>query len=384
MAVNYRFTENAVQYDLQDVFVLRSNVFGNGGTLLACGNNASGELGVGNILDTSNFVQVGASSNWKYINASDATSFGIKTDGTLWATGDNVNGILGLGDHVTRSAMSQIGTMNNWSKISSGVNFSLAIKTNGTLWGWGIGSAGELGLETLQNYSSPVQIGSLTNWKEVSSGSTHTVAIKTDGTLWTWGYDAYGQLAQGQTFYISSPTQIGNLSNWKQVSAGFQHTMAIKTDGTMWAWGNAYYGQLGLGIFNEASASSPVQVGSLTNWKKVTVGQSHTVAIKTDGTLWSWGFNLNGQLGYYTDGNPYGPQSPVQVGSLTNWKDVESYLNSNLFTKTDGTLWACGYNAFGQLGLGDTDNRSSPVQVGTLNTWKSISVGANHSFAIKG
>ena len=114
--------------------------------------------------------------------------------------------------------------------------------------------------------------------------------------LWTWGYNAYGQLGNGNVTLYSSPIQVGTLTNWKQVAGGDYHTAAIKTDGTLWTWGYNLYGQLG----NNTSSttvfySSPIQVGSLTNWKQVAGGQYHTAAITTDGTLWTWGYNAYGQ-----------------------------------------------------------------------------------------
>jgi len=135
-----------------------------------------------------------------------------------------------------------------------------------------------------------------------------------------------GQLGLGDTTNISSPVQVGTLTNWKQVSAGSGYTFCIKTDGTLWTWGFNNYGQLGLG--NTTNRSSPVQVGSLTNWKQVSQGTnaSHTGAVKTDGTLWTWGFNNLGQLGL---GDSNNRSSPVQVGSLTNFKQASAATHTS-------------------------------------------------------
>ena len=166
--------------------------------------------------------------------------------------------------------------------------------------------------------SSPVQVGALTNWKQVACGYTHTVSVKTGGTLWSCGYNNTGRLGLGDVVHRSSPVQVGLLTNWKQVACGYTHTVSVKTDGTLWSCGyNNTYGQLGLG--DVVNRSSPVQVGLLTNWKQVSCGRYHTVSVKTDGTLWSCGYNTNGQLGL---GNVVHRSSPVQVGSLTNWKQV--------------------------------------------------------------
>jgi len=166
-----------------------------------------------------------------------------------------------------------------------------------------------------------MQIGALTTWVNVSIGCFFAVAIKTDGTLWAWGNNNQGQLGLGDTSYRKSPVQVGALTGWSRVSCGFQSdggfTQAVKTNGTLWSWGWNRAGQLGLNFTNYyATISSPNQVGSLTNWSNVSCGSGHTVALKTDGTLWAWGVNNYGQLG---QGNQTNLSSPKQVGALTNW-----------------------------------------------------------------
>ena len=191
----------------------------------------------------------------------------------------------------------------------------------GSLWTWGQNNTGQLGDNTIVNKSSPVQtVAGGTNWKQVAYGTNHTAAIKTDGTLWTWGYNNYGQLGDSTIVNKSSPVQtIAGGTNWKQVAGGSVHTAAIKTDGTLWTWGNNGQGQLGDNT--GANKSSPVQtIAGGTNWKQVSVGKDNNAAIKTDGTLWTWGSNLNGQLGDNTVANK---SSPVQtVAGGTNWKQV--------------------------------------------------------------
>ena len=147
---------------------------------------------------------------------------------------------------------------------------------------------------------------------------SHCAAIKTDGTLWAWGLNTDGQLGLNNIAHRSSPVQVGSLTDWKLVAAGSYFAVAIKTDGTLWSWGRgtaiAPLGAGALGLGNTAHRSSPVQVGSLTDWKQVSAGAYHTRAIKTDGTLWTWGDNTSGQLGL---GNTIHRSSPVQVGPLS-------------------------------------------------------------------
>jgi alpha-tubulin suppressor-like RCC1 family protein len=155
-------------------------------------------------------------------------------------------------------------------------------------------------------------------------GTHECAAVKTDGTLWTWGLNGSGSLGQNNTTRRSSPTQVGALTNWSSASMGDSCCIAIKTDGTLWSWGNAYTGRLGQNDI--VSKSSPVQVGALTTWASASAGKkngTHVTAIKTDGTLWSWGNNNNGQLG---QNDLVNRSSPVQVGGLTTWAQSSAGL----------------------------------------------------------
>ena len=253
------------------------------------------------------------------------------------------------------------------------------IYAGASLWGWGQNSSRELGILDLNPRSSPTQVGSLITWANVSGGQTHSQAVKSDGTLWVWGAGGQGRLGIGSSpVYRSSPVQVGALTNWYQVSAGGPNGAAIKTNGTLWTWGS--YTALGDGT--TVDKSSPVQIGALTDWYLVSgsKGSEFFTSVKTDKTLWAWGINTRGQLG---DGTRTARRSPVQVGSLTNWATVFSGGEFCAAVKTDGTLWAWGYNNEGQLGQGNTLPRSSPVQVGALTNWSKISAGSNFCISIK-
>ncbi len=173
-------------------------------------------------------------------------------------------------------------------------------------------------------------------------------------------------------------TYTGSISNWASVSAGYSHTLAIKTDGTLWAWGNNDYGQLGDGT--NISRINPVQIGTATNWASVSAQRYHTLARKTDGTLWAWGRNTYGQLGI---GSTINKNSPIQIGTSSNWVSITAGGNHSFGIKANGTLWAWGFNGYGQLGIGNATNQNSPVQIGTDTNWANIAAGVNHSFARK-
>jgi alpha-tubulin suppressor-like RCC1 family protein len=353
------------------------------GKLYSWGNNNYGQLGLGSTNNASAPNQVGSLTTWKMIETGYYSNFAIKTDGTLWAWGRGLIGVLGLGNASNYSSPKQVGALTNWLTIAGGSYNAIAIKTNGTLWTWGINSAGSLGQGDTNHRSSPVQVGSLTNWAEVSVSDAYSLAVKTDGTLWSWGNWSQGSLGLGTSnFNRSSPVQVGTSTNWKTPTAGGTAGFAIKTDGTLWAWGINSNSQLGLA--GGGYRNSPVQVGVLTTWASVSTSGTHTLAITTAGTLWAWGTNLSGELGLTevtTD-----KSIPVQVGLLTNWKSVSTSVE--LFTtatKTNGTLWGWGnagplLNRLGQYG----SSRSSPIQVGALTTWVSTSSGRTHTIAISG
>ena len=350
------------------------------------GYNLLGQLGDNTSVDKSSPVTtIAGGTNWKQVSAGGLHTAAIKTNGTLWTWGRNSYGQLGnLGDTYFGDRASPVTTAGggtNWKQVAGGYYHTAAIKTDGTLWTWGRGDSGQLGDNTTVNKSSPVTTaGGGTNWKQVSCGVEHTAAIKTDGTLWTCGYNSRGGLGDNTTVHKSSPvTTAGGGTNWKQVAAGYYHTAAIKTDGTLWTWGFNAQGQLGDNT--TVNKSSPVTTaGGGTNWKQVT-GGDHTAAIKTDGALWTWGRNDLGQLG---DNTSFNKLSPVTTtGGGTNWKQVANGAVHTTAIKTDGTLWTWGRNYNGQLGDNTTVDKSSPVTTIAGGTnWKQVSGGSVRSAAI--
>ena len=311
----------------------------------------------------------------------------ILTSKRIWRTGYNNVGQMGTNNKDNLNTLTQLGSLTDWEQISAGGNHCLAVKQNGTLWGWGGNGSGQLGFNDRVFRSSPVQIGSSTNWSRVSTGgSALSLGVKTDGTLWAWGVNNNGQLGlneAGAALYRSSPTQVGVATNWNKVSAGPFHSLATKTDGTLWSWGNNAAGGLGLNLVAANHRSSPTQVGVATNWNLIATSVSYAacvIATKTDGTLWTWGSNICGPLG--TNDQTY-RSSPVQIGSLTNWNNIDIAHRAAIASRTDGRLFAWGRNNNGELGVNDRVYRSSPTQVGASTDWNLVGMGTYNAGAIK-
>ena len=327
-------------------------------------------------------IQIGTDL-WTDVSNHHFTSHAIRADGTLWGWGEGTTGDVGDGNALNRSSPVQLGSDTDWASLSRGNSNSdmLALKTDGSLWGWGNNQyGGALGLGDLVSRSNPTQVGALTDWGPITMGYRNSISVKTDGTLWNWGMASNGALGNNTiTPHISSPVQLGSDTDWLMASGGERNVMALKTDGTLWGWGTNTNGQIGIGT--AVSISSPVQVGSLTDWAFVdTATGSFTAALKTDGTLWTWGFNSKGQLG---DGTILSRSSPVQVGSLTDWVRIEVGDNFMLAEKADETLWVWGNGAYGQLGNSTIINRSSPVQLAADVNWTEFSAGSGVVLSIK-
>jgi len=318
---------------------------------------------------------------WSSFSTGSSISAGVKANGTLWTWGGNNYGELAQNDATYGySSPTQVGTDTDWSiTIGSRQDF-YAVKTNGTLWVSGRNENGKLGLNAPQtsNKSSPTQVPGTwsTNSRKFRSSNYHTIAIKDNGTLWSWGTNQYGTLGLNSSGgsgssadRFSSPVQIGTETTWSSCIAGYYWSAATKTNGTMWSWGLNQAGSLGQNSA-DVKLSSPTQIGTDTTWSKVLGGYHNLFAIKTDGTLWSWGSDTYGALGQNSRNNY--KSSPTQVGTDTTWEDLTG-STSFMATKTDGTLWVWGDNQAGQNAQNDRGGydglwgpllaRSSPTQV---------------------
>ncbi len=314
------------------------------------------------------------------ISTGEYYSEALLVDGTLWAWGRNNYGQLGDGSTVDRATPIQISLINSVKAVSCGLNHTLALKADGTVWAWGYNNYGQLGNGETINRGAPVSVSGLTSVKQVISASNaYSVALKEDGTVWAWGLNSNGQLGDGTTVSKSTPVQVKGLSSIKSISCSSTFCIALKSDGTVWSWGNNQYGQLGDGT--TISRTVPVQVSGLTSVKKVVVGLYYCLALKEDGSVWSWGYNAHGELG---DGYKVNRSAPVQISQLNSVNDITCGKYHTLALKQDGTVWSWGYNNVGQLGDGTNTSKSVPTQITDLYNIKSIGCGRYNTSTTNG
>ena len=347
------------------------------GTLWVHGWNQFGSLGNGSTTRRLSPVQL-ATSVTAIAAGVDHAAF-VRADGSLWTMGNNSSGQLGDGTTTARTSAVKV-VLSGVSRVSAGYGHTMFVKTDGTLWGMGNNSSGQLGDGSTSSRSTPVQVA--TGVAAVACGQYHTLFVKTDGSLWAMGYNVNGALGDGTTTSRSTPVRILS-SGVSAVAGGAYHSVFRRTDGTVWGMG-ANLGSLGDGT--TTSRTTPVQLGVAagsgsggggsggsggsgggSGGGSVTVPATTLVAgvktsyiVKSDGTLWSVGNNIVGQLG---DGTTTHRSTPVQVA--TGVTSAYAAISRLFFIKSDGSLWATGYNGYGALGDGSTANRSTPAQVAT-------------------
>jgi alpha-tubulin suppressor-like RCC1 family protein len=342
------------------------------GTLWGWGLNNVGQLCDGTTTQQSTAVQSAITTGVTQVATSTLSSGGanphtlaVASDRSVWGCGDNSYGELGVGDRNPRTTPVQTSGLTGILSVGTGQYHSIALKSDGTVWGWGNNGNGEVGDGSNTQRLSPVQVHSLTGVVAISAGYEHNMALKSDGTVWTWGYNGWGQLGNGNTTDSPTPIPVPNLTGVVAIAAGEDHSVVLKNDGTVWSWGDGHLGQLGEGNLGFI-LNPPAQVMGLANVIAIAAGDYHTLAVKSDGTVWTWGLNTSGQLGNSSATNSCTlplqcSDVPVQVSGLTGVLAVAGGANHSLALKSDGTIWAWGDNTNGQLGNGGITASMTPV-----------------------
>ena len=267
--------------------------------------------------------------------------------------------------------------------LTASQTHGLVVNASGSACGMGHNEYGELGDGTTVDRWTPAQMTTetgLTGISKLATGWYHSLALRSDGTIWAWGYNGFGALGDGTTTDKVTPFPGGgSLTNVIDVAAGQYFSMALKNDGTVWSWGYNANGQLGDGT--TTGKTTPVQVILLTGVTQIAAGQNHSLALKSDGTVWAWGYNGYGQLG---NGTTTSASSAVQVTGLSGVVRIAAGAYSSMALKSDGTVWAWGNNGYGELGDGGTLSSSSIVSVSGLNNVIDIAMGDYHALAVKG
>jgi len=364
------------------------------GTVWTAGLNLNDQLGANPDQASLSYVQVSGLSGVVAIAAQGYSSFALKSDGTVWGWGYNGHGNLGNNSTTDSGTPVQVctvsGTLNGIIALACGEGFTLALESNGTVWAWGDNSCDQLGSSGPDSHFA-VQVSSLSNVVAIACGGYHSMAVKNDGTLWCWGSNDSGELGNGSTTQSATPVEVSGLSGVIAISGGGgadtndpsdDFSVAVKNDGTVWSWGDNSNGVLGNGTTTESDV--PVQVSNMSNVISVVGSRGdHVLALKNDGTVWAWGENDYGQLGNGTTTDNY---VPVQVSNLTGVTALATGLDENIALKSDGTLWGWGNNSTdSQLGAGSAAATQSalPVTVPNLSGVTKIAAAKGHYLALK-
>ena len=352
------------------------------GTVRLWGENTYGQLGDGTTTDRSTPVQPLGLPSIISIAAGGGYTLFLATDGRVFAAGYNGNGALGDGTTTNRSTPVQVPGLSGVTAVEAGTA-SYARVADGTWRSWGYNYYGAVGDWTFTNRLSPVTPGPAPAFASLGTQYNHVLALTEDGELWVWGRNNSSQLGltDGTTGDVPVPSPASGLRGVVQIAGGYRHCVALCGDGTVWTWGEGADGRLGLGPGFDADRSVPTMVTALMGRRAVAVaaGLFHSLALLEDGTVWAWGYNVYGQLG---DASVDTRTVPVRVYNLTNVVAIAAGSYHSLALLEDGTVWAWGYNYYGQLGDGTTTNRAVPVKTIGISNAVAVAAGYHHSLAL--
>lgn len=301
------------------------------------------------------------------VSAGATHCLALGRSGTVWAWGSNWTGALGDGTEFSRLEPLQVQGLPTIASVSAGRKghyaslageFNLALGSDGTVWSWGGNEFGQLGDGTQANRLLPVQVMGLAGVSAVATGYLHSLALKSDGTVWAWGSNIYGDPGDGTQVLQLLPSQVQGLQDIVAIAAGDGYSLAIKSDGAVWAWGSNRYGQLGVGA-DTPYIPTPTQVLGLSNVISVSAGRLHTIALKSDGSVWVWGYSYDFALGLATPANLSYLNAPVRIPDITGASAIAAGYASSLVLTPAG-LFAWGNGGSWELGLGKPSRLNLP------------------------
>jgi alpha-tubulin suppressor-like RCC1 family protein len=355
------------------------------GSVWSWGNNFSGELGNGTTIFGTSPARIASLSGVSALSAGDNFSLAISSDGRVLSWGSDSWGQLGIGATLLSTTPRNVPALGGVSAVAAGEFHSLALRGDGSVAGWGFGGHGQLGSAPTTFIVAPQTIAGLSGIVAIAAGADHTVALNGQGQVMTLGDGYFGQLGDGTTTARNSPAAVAGLGRAVAVAAGFGHTVALLADGTVWAWGHNGNGQLGDGTL--VNRLTPVRVSGLGDVIAISAGSLNTLALKRDGTVWAWGYGGGGQLGPAAAPSQL---TPVQVTGLSSIVAIAgsgihlSYPGEfAMALRNDGTVWTWGSNRHGQLGDGTTTSRSMPAPIEGLAMVESISAGTFWAMAVR-
>jgi len=360
------------------------------GTVWTWGNNESGQLGDGTEIDKGEPVQVKGIEGVKAIAAGGYHTVALKEDGTVWTWGENLYGQLGDDTiDICKNEPVQVKGIEGVKAIAAGERHTVALKEDGTVWSWGNNVFGQLGhTDFVVRNNQPMMVVDLKDVKAIAAGEWHTVALKEDGSIWAWGDNEDGQLGDGRVIATNKPVQAIDIEEVVAIASGNCFTVALKQDGTVWTWGLYFYYDPIENVDIAMTSTQPVCKEGIEDVKAIAAGSDHVVALKEDGTVWTWGRNDYGQLG---NGTKVNYNEPVQVTGIEDVKAIAAGTYNSFAIKEDGTVWGWGSNFAGQLGAiviadSDTNNEFKYerfMQVRGMEKVKAIAAGYNYTIAFK-
>jgi alpha-tubulin suppressor-like RCC1 family protein len=319
--------------------------------------------------------------------------YALLEDGTVRAWGDNGSGQLGNGwtsngNGGGSSVPVPVVGLTGVTAVSSGGYSAFALKSDGTVWGWG---SGYLGTSSYDSSPVPVRVPGLTNVVAIASSGQASFAVKSDGTMWAWGWNGSGELGLGSPAeQVAAPTRIPSLSGVVSAGAGGNNGYAVKSDGTVWAWGVNREGQLGNGQGCDpdetvrCESRVPVQVSGLTGVRSVAGAYDVVFALRTDGTVAAWGRGQRGALGDGVDHEPgHVARTPDAVAGLTDVTAVANFQSGGYALRADGSVWAWGENLYDALGNESVhDFTATPVAVPGLSGASAVGSSYQTGYAV--